>query len=489
MEKDKLLDKVSALAKRRGFIFPGSEIYGGLANSWDYGPLGVELKNNVKKLWWKRYVHDREDVVGIETALIMNNKVWEASGHLDAFTDFLIECKECHERVRVDDYLSEEESHEFVESLTKAAQLINEGGDRGNEELQKRGYELRITAAEKVQEIFNNKYECPRCGGKDWSEPDHFKLMMQTFLGSAYSRDRESLSRARHYFRPETAQGMFVNFKNVLNSSRVEIPFGIAQIGKAFRNEITPGNFIFRTREFEQMEIEHFIPKPKTDEDWQKHFEDWRKDMMDWIESIGIDRSRVSEYEVPEDERAHYSKRTIDFMFAFPFGIKELYGLAYRTDFDLKSHGEKSGENLKYKDIESGEEYYPHVVEPTWGVERTVLAVLLSAYHEDGDRVVMKFKPKLAPYKVAVFPLVKNKPDVVNKAREVFDNLKTETSAIWDERGNIGKRYFSQDEIGTPYCVTIDYQTLEDGTVTVRDRDTTEQERVKIEDLESKLNI
>jgi glycyl-tRNA synthetase len=431
MNKDNLLDKVSALAKRRGFIFPGSEIYGGLANSWDYGPVGVELKNNVKKLWWKRYVHDREDVVGIDAALIMNPGVWKASGHLDEFVDPLVECKECHKRYR-EDHLE--------------------------------------------------KKECPDCSGL-LTAPKQFNMMFKTNLGPVESEENTV------YFRPETAQAMFVNFKNILNTTRQTIPFGVAQIGKAFRNEITPGNYIFRTREFEQMEIEYFIPKPKSDEDWQKYFEDWRTDMMSWMELVGIDMSKVSELEVPDEERAHYSKRTVDFEFDFPFGKDELYGLAYRTDFDLKNHEESSKENLKYKDIETGEEYWPHVIEPTWGVDRTVLAVLLSAYHEDGDRVVMKFEPEMAPYKVAVFPLVKNKPDVVDKAKEVFDKLKTKTSAIWDDRGNIGKRYFSQDEIGTPYCITIDYQTLEDGTVTVRDRDSAEQERVKVEDLESKLSI
>ncbi len=429
--KDNLLDKVSALAKRRGFIFPGSEIYGGLANSWDYGPLGAELKKNIKKLWWKRYVHDREDIVGIDAALIMNTKVWEASGHLSEFVDPLVECKKCHKRFR-EDHLE--------------------------------------------------KKECPDCEGL-LTAPKQFNMMFKTNLGPVESED------STVYLRPETAQAMFVNFKNVLDTTRQVIPFGIAQTGKAFRNEITPGNYIFRTREFEQMEIEYFIPKPKSDKEWQKHFEDWRKDMLGWMELVGIDMSKISELDVPQEELAHYSKKTVDFEFDFPFGRDELYGLAYRADFDLKNHEENSKENLKYKDIETGEEYWPHVIEPTWGVDRTVLTVLLSAYHEDGKRVVMKLKPELAPYKVAVFPLVKNKPDVVNKAREVFDGLKKKAPAIWDDRGNIGKRYFSQDEIGTPYCVTVDYQTLEDGTVTIRDRDTAEQERVKIEDLESKLNF
>ncbi len=425
MEKDNLLDKITALAKRRGFIYPGSEIYGGLANSWDYGPLGVELKNNIKKLWWKRYVHDRDDIVGIDAALIMNTKVWETSGHLDEFVDPLVECEKCHKRFR-ENQLAEK--------------------------------------------------NCPDCSGL-LTAPKQFNLMFKTNLGPIESEENTV------YFRPETAQAIFTNFKNILDTTRQTIPFGIAQIGKAFRNEITPGNYIFRTREFEQMEIEYFISQPKSEKEWEKHFEYWEKEMTQWAGDIGIDTSKLHKLDIPQEKLAHYSKKTIDFEFDFPFGREELWGLAYRTDFDLKNHGEKSGENLKYKDIETGEEYYPHVIEPSLGVDRTLLAVMLSAYHKDGDRVIMKFKPELAPYKVAVFPLVKNKPELVKKAKEIFDDLKVKTSAIWDDRGNIGKRYFSQDEIGTPNCITVDYQTLEDNTVTVRDRDSAEQKRVKIEDL------
>ncbi len=437
------IETIVSLCKRRGFVFPGSEIYGGLANSWDYGPLGVELKNNIKQMWWQRFVHRRDDMVGIDAALIMNTKVWEASGHLSNFNDSLVECEKCHNRFR----------YEELEIPNPKSQIPN-----------------------KFQ-ILNSKQgsECPNCGGA-LTSPKQFNLMLKTHLGPL--EDSASVV----YFRPETAQSMFIDFKNVISTTRKTLPFGIAQIGKAFRNEITPGNFIFRTREFEQMEIEYFI----REEDWQKYFEHWRKEMMGWMEDIGIDLKHIHELEVPSEARAHYSKRTIDFEYDFPFGRKELYGLAYRTDFDLKNHEKASGENLKYKDQESGAEFWPHVIEPTWGVDRSVLAVLCSAYSEDGERKILKLKPYLAPFKTAVFPLVANKPDIVAKAREIYKLLTANYSLLpiaWDERGNVGKRYYSQDEIGTPFCITIDYQTLEDKTVTVRDRDTAKQDRIKIDNL------
>jgi glycyl-tRNA synthetase len=420
---EELMNKIVSLCKRRGFVFPGSEIYGGLANSFDYGPLGVELKNNIKSLWWKRFVHNRDDMVGIDAALIMNPKVWENSGHLKTFSDPLVECKKCHHRFRAD-------------------------------------------------KIDGKK--CPDCKG-ELTEAKQFNLMLKTFLGPV--EDVESTV----YFRPETAQAMFVDFKNVLETSRKKIPFGIAQIGKAFRNEITPGNFIFRTREFEQMEIEYFIKE----ENWKEVFENWRKEMWGWMtDELGLGEKNIHELEVPKDELAHYSKRTIDFEFDFPFGKEELYGLAYRTDFDLKNHFKEA----PYSDLESGEKFYPHVIEPTWGVDRSVLAVLSNAYVEEEDRVVLKLKPSLAPYKVAVFPLLKNKPELVEKARGVYDILKKQFNAVWDDRGNIGKRYYSQDEIGTPFCVTVDFDTLNDDTVTLRDRDTMKQQRVKISDLPKSLN-
>ena len=423
------MEKIVSLAKRRGFVFPGSEIYGGLANSWDYGPLGVELKNNIKQLWWNRFVHRRDDIVGLDSAVIMSPKVWQASGHTGAgFADPLVECKNCHERFRADN--------------------------------------IDLSAP------------CPNCGKKGtFTEPRSFNILMKTFLGAVEGEKSEV------YLRGETAQGMFVDFKNVLDTSRKQLPFGIAQIGKAFRNEITPGNFIFRTREFEQMEIEYFIPE----KDWKDQFETWRKEMHAWMKEIGLNDSHVHELEVPDGERAHYSKRTIDFEFDFPFGKKELYGLAYRGDFDLKNHFKDAG---PYTDPQTNEKSWPHVIEPTWGVDRSVLAVLADAYTEEDDRIYLKLKPKLAPYKAAIFPLLANKPQLVEPARKIYDDLRKQFTVAWDDRGNIGKRYYSQDEIGTPFCITVDFDTIGDGedkslkgTVTVRNRDTAKQERIAIDKL------
>lgn len=429
--KGNRMNKIISLAKRRGFIFPCSEIYGGLANSWDYGPLGVELKNNIKQLWWKRFVQRRDDIVGLDAAVIMNPKVWEASGHLKEFKDFLVECRACHQRFRPDGI----------------------GG-----------------LPDKLVVGMWTLPPCPNCGLNEWTKSTQFNLMFKTFFGPV----EDELSTV--YLRPETAQAMFVNFKNVLDTTRKKIPFGIAQIGKAFRNEITPGNFIFRTREFEQMEIEYFI-RP---DNWEAEFEKWRKEMLLWIKDIGIDTKKIHEVEIPEGERAHYSKRTIDIEYEFFFGQKELYGLAYRGDFDLRNHQTASGENLAYKDHLLGEEFLPHVIEPTWGVDRTVLAILSDAYSEEGERVVLKLKNEIAPIKVAVFPLLANKPELVELSRRVYDALRIKIVVAFDERGNIGKRYYAQDEIGTPYCVTIDFQSLEDNTVTVRQRDTMKQERMAI---------
>src|SRR3990167_1042871 len=392
------MDKIVSLCKRRGFVFPGSEIYGGLSNSWDFGPVGCELKKNIKDLWWKTYVNNRDDIVGLDASLIMNPKVWEASGHVEGFSDPLVECKKCHVRVRADNI------------------------------------DLNIP--------------CSSCGVKNWSEVKNFNLMFKTFIGPV----EESSSIA--YLRPETAQAMFVDFKNILNSNPKKLPFGIAQMGKAFRNEITTGNFLFRLRELEQMEIEYFIPKPKLDKDWQKHFEHWRKEMWRWFDLVGIDSKKIHQHEIPDGERAHYSKRTIDFEFEFPFGLKELYGLAYRTNYDLKNHTTASTVDLSYFDEETKEKITPHVIEPSLGVGRTILAVLLSAYTEDElggeNRIYLKLSPKVAPVKVAVFPLLKNKPELVEKAREIYKILKKEFGAVvFDDNGNIGKRYRRQDEIGT----------------------------------------
>ena len=425
MEKNnqELMEKIISLCKRRGFVFPGSEIYGGLANSWDYGPLGVELKNNIKNIWWKKFVQQRDDMVGIDAALIMNTKVWKASGHEDTFSDPLVDCKKCHHRFRAD----------------------------------------QLEDAKK----------CPDCGG-ELTESRQFNLMLKTFLGPTESEADKV------YLRPETAQAIFVDFKNVLETSRKKIPFGIAQIGKAFRNEITPGNFIFRTREFEQMEIEYFIKE----ENWEKAFKTWQEEMQSWMtDDLGLDKKNIHELDVPDGERAHYSKKTIDFEYDFPFGRKELYGLAYRTDFDLKNHFSEP----PYTDPDTKQKIYPHVIEPSFGVDRSVLAVLCDSYKEQDGRIFLKLNPKLAPYKVAVSALKKNDEKLVAKAEEIYRSLKKDFSADFDNRGNAGKFYGSQDEIGTPYCIMVDFQTLEDDTVTIRNRDTTEQERVNINELISFL--
>jgi glycyl-tRNA synthetase len=432
MDTEKTMEKIVSLAKRRGFIYQGSEIYGGLAGTWDYGPLGVALKNNIKRLWWKRFVDDREDMYGFDAAILMNQNVWKASGHVDGFADPLVECVKCQKRFRAD-HLSDKE-------------------------------------------------KCPDCGGALGAEKA-FNMMFKTNVGAV--QDETSVS----YLRPETAQGMFVNFKNVLDSFHPKLPFGLAQIGKAFRNEIAPRDFVFRTREFEQMEIEYFV-KPI---DWQKAFEELRLEVLAFNAEIGLEAGHVHELEVAAEDRAHYSERTIDFEFDFPFGRKELYGLAYRTDYDLKKHSENSTVDLSYYDEESKERFIPHVIEPSFGVDRTVLAVLSDAYREDemnGEaRSYLALAPSVAPVLVAVFPLLKNKPELIAKARTIFAELKANFGrVVFDDNGNIGKRYRRQDEIGTPYCVTIDFDTLEDETVTIRHRDSGEQERVTIAGLITKLN-
>lgn len=435
MTKD-LLDKIVSLAKRRGFIFPGSEIYGGLANSWDYGPLGVELKNNIKQLWWKKFVQERNDMVGIDAALIMNPKVWEASGHLKEFSDPLVECKKCHTRLRADEQLTAQ----------------------------------------------NLQLKCQNCGGKEFTEAKQFNLMLKTFLGptSAEASAGKPTEEAANavYFRPEIAQAMFVDFKNVLQTSRKQLPFGIASQGKAFRNEITPGNFIFRTREFDLMELEYFV----RESEWKKWFEYWLGEMRNWLTMLGASEKHLHFVEIEAGDRAHYSKRTVDIEYDYPFGQKELYGIAYRTDFDLKKHFKEP----PYKE-EGSDAFYPHVIEPTFGLDRSVLVSLLEAYHEDGDRTVLKLPFKLAPYKAAVFPLLANKPQLSELAREIYDNLRKNFMVAWDDRGNIGKRYYAQDEIGTPYCITVDFESLENQDVTVRDRDSAKQERVPIKDLNNFL--
>lgn len=415
------MNKIVALCKRRGFIYPGSEIYGGLAGTWDYGPLGTLLKKNIKDMWWKEMVQLRADVVGVDASIMMNPTVWKKSGHLQAFTDPLVECKTCHQRFRAD---KEDEISKHEE-----------------------------THKEKKVE---------------WTTPQKFNLLVKAYLGIIEGKQSEI------YLRGEITQGAFVNFENVVSSTRVKIPFGIAQIGKAFRNEITPGNFTFRSREFEQMELEFFI-KPN-DTEGNKWFEYWKKQRMQWYEALGIKKENLRFRKHEDKERAHYAKEAVDIEYNAPFGWSEFEGIHHRGDFDLSAH------NLSYMD-ETGEKFIPWVIETSGGIDRSLLFFLVDAYSEDGDRTILKLHPKLAPYKVAVFPLLANKEDLVSEARKIYDDLKQNMMVAWDDRGNIGKRYFTQDEAGTPFCVTVDFQTLEDKTVTVRERDSAKQERIKIDKL------
>lgn len=449
-KENDLMNKIVSLCKRRGFVFPGSDIYGGLANTWDLGPLGAELKNNVLQAWWKFFVHSRKDVVGIDAAIIMNPKVWQASGHVENFNDAQIDCKECKKRHRADHLIEDALENVKVEGLTPEdlGKLIEE-----------------------------NKIKCPNCGNHNFTDVRTFNLLFQTHIGPT-ANDSDPV-----YLRGEIAQGMFTNFKNILDTSRKKIPFGIASAGKAFRNEITPGNFIFRTLEFDLMELEYFIKEDM----WKEKFEYWLDEMHKWLEEVGIAKENTRVREHTDDELSHYSKRTVDIEYNTPFGWKELYGLAYRTDFDLKKHQEASGKEMTYFDQEAGEKYIPHVLEPTFGLSRTLLMVLFDAYTEEevegGDtRVVLKLKPKIAPFKAAILPLMK-KPELVEVADSIFDDLKDKYALDFDLTGSIGKRYRRQDEIGTPYAITIDYDSLEDQSVTVRDRDTLKQDRIKIADL------
>ena len=451
------MDTIGALAKRRGFVYQGSDIYGGLANTWDFGPLGVELRNNIKREWWRMFVQQRRDMVGLDGGILMNARVWQASGHVENFTDPLIDCRSCRNRFRAD-HLIETKSGASVEGATP-------------EEL------TRV-----IEELGVN---CPVCGKRDWTVARRFNLMFQTHIGPVAEEG------TRVYLRPETAQAIFVQYKNILQTMRVKLPFGVAQIGKAFRNEITPGNFIFRLLEFEQMEIEYFI-RP---EGWETCFEEWLAAQQQWLAGIGIKSENLRLAEHPKEKLSHYSKRTVDIEYRFPFGWGELYGLAYRTDFDLSQHQTHSGEDLTYFDQETGERFLPHVIEPTFGVDRTLLVALLDAYDEEETRdingkpytrVVLRLHPRLAPYKAAVLPLMK-KPELTVVADDVARDLAALLPIEHDVTGGIGKRYRRQDEIGTPFCVTIDYDTLEDRTVTVRERDSMAQERVPVEGLAERL--
>jgi len=430
-QENNLMEKIVSLCKRRGFVFPGSEIYGGITGMWDYGPAGVLMRKNLKDLWWKELVQMRDDMVGIDAAIIMNPKAWEASGHTSSFSDPLVECKICHLRFRHD---KEEE----------------------------------IVAHEKTHK--GKKVE--------WTEPQQFNLLVKTYLGIIEGKQQEV------FLRGEITNGVQVNFKNVMNSTRVKIPFGIAQIGKAFRNEITPGGFIFRDREFEQMETQFFIkPNKEEGEQW---FEYWKKNRMEFLLSLGISKEKLRFKD--HEKLAHYAKAATDIEYEYPWGFDEIMGIHNRADWDLSRHQEYSGEKMAVLDTETNETFIPWDIETSAGLDRNMLVLLLDAYQEEGERIWLSLSPKIAPYKVAVFPLLGNKPDLINKAREIFNELKKDYMVVLDERGNIGKRYAAQDEIGTPYCITVDFDTLEKGEVTVRDRDTTKQEKININDIKKYIN-
>lgn len=447
MSQAKMEDIIS-LCKRRGFIYQGSDVYGGLSGTWDYGPLGVQLKRNIMNLWWRMFVDERDDIYGVDAAILMNPKVWKASGHVDTFVDPLCEDTVNHRRYRTDHILKDN------------------------------GIDVDGLTMEQMDEVIAEKgIKSP--DGNPLSKSRTFNMMFKTSVGATESEDSVA------YLRPETAQGIFTNFKNVVDSFYPDLPFGIAQQGKAFRNEIAPRDFVFRSREFEQMEIEYFVNPEK----WQEAFDELLKSTHEFLEALGLDPRNIHELDVPAEDRAHYSKKTIDIEYDFPIGKEELMGIAYRTDFDLMNIQRVSGKSMEYTIKGTNEKFVPHVIEPSFGVERALMAVLSSAYREDGQngskRIYLALPEHLAPVKFAVSPLLKNKPELVEKAREIYANLskKNPGRVMWDDNGNIGKRYRRQDEIGTPHCVVIDFQTLEDYTVTVRERDTTEQRRVKIEEL------
>lgn len=452
MSSETTMEKIISLAKRRGYVFPGSDIYGGLANSWDYGPLGVELKNNIKKLWWKSFVSARLDVVGLDSAILMNPDIWKASGHLAGFSDPLMDCKKCKVRHRADKLIEEK-----LESLGRE---VSEAAGLDHLALKGMIDELGI--------------DCPKCGAHDYTDIREFNLMFKTFQG--VTEDQSSVV----YLRPETAQGIFVNFKHLTNTSRKRIPFGVAQIGKAFRNEITPGNFTFRTREFEQMEMEYFC-KPEASLEAHEY---WKTFCMAWLKDLGMQDELLRLRDHNDDELSHYSDATSDIEFQFPFGWGELWGIAHRGDFDLTQHQEHSKKDLSYHDPVTNEKYLPHVIEPSLGADRVALAFLLSAYEEqtigEDTRVVLKLHPKLAPVKVAVLPLSKK---LNESAMKIFELLAPHWPCDFDESQSIGKRYRRQDEVGTPYCITYDFDSEDDQAVTVRERDSMEQERIQITDL------
>ena len=453
------LNDIVSLAKRRGFVYPASSIYGGLANAYDYGPLGAQLLKNIKDVWWKEFIENRDDMVGLDTQIIQHPQTWVASGHVESFNDPLVEDQVNHKRYRADHLIED-----WLKQQTNPPTVDVDS----------------LSLKELAEFISTHKIKSP--DGNELSEPKPFSLLFKTHLGVVEGQQDEV------YLRGETAQGIFLNFKNVLDSTRVRLPFGIGNIGKSFRNEITTGQFVFRTFEFEQAEIEYFFNPKETN--WQKLFKSWQDQMWQFVtKTLGVNESNLRWRRHSDEERSFYSKETYDLDYRFPFGFKELWGIAYRTDYDLKQQAKHSGVDLRYRDPYTQEVFYPHAIEPALGINRAFLMVLVDAYKKDeSGRVYLDIKPELAPYHLAVFPLLKNKPELVKKAREIFDQLKTKFRVTWDDRGNIGKRYLYQDEIGTPFAVTVDFDTLEKDEVTVRNRNTTKQEKVPISQLKNYLD-
>ncbi len=471
MSTEVKLEDIVSLAKRRGFIYQGSDVYGGLSGTWDYGPLGVALKRNIMNLWWQTFVENRDDMYGVDAAILMNQKVWQASGHTKTFTDPMVECGNCSNKFRADKI-----------DISKCPSC-------GKENTFRPPVDFNLMFNTQIGASWGS-IETP--DGQHWAgeltavenKTGEEKAKVPITEGDSYNGTMMFEKTGRVYLRPETAQGIFTNYKNVLDSFYPDLPFGIAQQGKAFRNEISPRDFVFRSREFEQMEIEYFVHK----DNWQEEFKKWEEDIEKFLEALGLPENSYEAVDVPAEDRAHYSEKTLDYEFKFPHGKDELLGLAYRTDFDLKNIDENSGKSMEYRVKGTNETFIPHVIEPSFGVERALMAVLTSAYRTDElngeQRIYLALPEHLAPVKYAVSPLLKNKPELVEKAREVYQMLKKKYGAVmWDDNGNIGKRYRRQDEIGTPHCVVIDFETLENNTVTVRDRDTTEQKRIVLEEI------
>ena len=467
------LAEIISLAKRRGFVYPTSEIYGGIANTYDYGPLGAELLRQIKNSWWQTFISNRDDVVGLDTAIVLHPQTWVASGHVDSFNDPLVEDTVTHQRYRADHLV---ETWIVAQSLDSTGRPATLTGDQLR-------FWMDHLAAKKVENLSVSElgeiikfYQIPSPDGHPVTEPKQFNLLFETSVGSVND------AKSHVYLRGETAQGIFSDFKQVLDTTRVKLPFGIGNIGKSFRNEITTGQFVFRTLEFEQAEIEYFFDP--TQNDWAQLLDDWKQAMWQWVtQELGIQPNNLQWRRHTDQERSHYSRDTYDLDYRYPFGFKELWGVAYRTDYDLTQHMKYSGQSLEYSDPQSNRAFIPHVIEPALGINRVLLMMLCDAYWSDPahQRLVLKLRPEFAPHQVAVFPLLKNKAELVTQARQVFDHLRTKFRLAWDDRGNIGKRYLYQDEVGTPWCVTIDFQSLTDATVTVRDRDTTRQERVPID--------